>query len=89
MEPFTLTQWVIVLLVFFLGLFLGMYFFAGGKWKRRYREEQRLREEYRVENERQYRELREENERLARDSRESESLRAAAARTPPRDRGPL
>ena len=44
MEAFTLDQWVILLLAFLLGLFLGMAFLAGGKWKRRYREEVRRRE---------------------------------------------
>jgi uncharacterized membrane-anchored protein YhcB (DUF1043 family) len=42
--PFTLDQWVIVLLVFLLGLIIGMSFLAGSKWKRRYREEVRRRE---------------------------------------------
>jgi hypothetical protein len=37
--PFTTDQWVIVILVFLLGLFLGGWIFAGTKWKRRYREE--------------------------------------------------
>lgn len=52
MVMFNLGQWVILLLVFFLGLFLGMFVFAGGKWKRRYREEKRLRQEEVVERER-------------------------------------
>ena len=45
MDAFTLDQWLVVLLAFLLGLFLGMSFLAGGKWKRRYREESRLRAE--------------------------------------------
>ena len=44
MTPFATDQWVILLLMFLLGLFLGMYFLAGGKWKRRYREEVARRE---------------------------------------------
>ena len=44
MTPFASDQWVILLLSFLLGLFLGMAFLAGGKWKRRYREEVRRRE---------------------------------------------
>jgi hypothetical protein len=43
--PLAPDQWVLLLLVFLLGLFLGMYFLAGGKWKRRYREQERLHRE--------------------------------------------
>ncbi len=45
MEFVSLDQWLIVLLAFLLGLFLGMAFLANPKWKRRYREEARLRGE--------------------------------------------
>ena len=45
MEYFTPDQWIVVLLAFLLGLFLGMAFLASPKWKRRYREEARLRQE--------------------------------------------
>ena len=45
MEAFTLDQWLVLLLAFLLGLFLGMAFLASPKWKRRYREESRLRQE--------------------------------------------
>ena len=80
MTPFANDQWVMLALVFLLGLFLGMYLFSGRKWKRRYREEARLHEETRVE-----------NKRLHSERHEGDSLRAAAARTPTRDtnRGPL
>ncbi len=45
MTPFTPDQWIIVILVFLLGLFLGGFLLAGGgKWKRRYREEVAKRE---------------------------------------------
>ena len=48
--PFTSDQWIMVILVFLLGLFLGGWIFAGTKWKRRYREEvahrERLEREY-------------------------------------------
>jgi hypothetical protein len=44
MEAFTLDQWLIIALVFLLGLLVGMAFMAGGKWKRLYREEARRRE---------------------------------------------
>jgi hypothetical protein len=43
--PLAPDQWVLLLLMFLLGLFLGMYLFGGSKWKRRYREEKRLRDE--------------------------------------------
>ena len=39
MTAFTTNQWVIVILVFLLGLLVGAWMFAGNKWKRRYREE--------------------------------------------------
>ena len=42
MEAFTPDQWLVLLLAFLLGLFLGMSFLANPKWKRRYREESRL-----------------------------------------------
>lgn len=45
MTPFATDQWVMLLLVFIAGLLLGMFVLAGGKWKRRYREEVKLREE--------------------------------------------
>ncbi len=45
MEAFTPDQWLVLLLAFLLGLFLGMAFLANPKWKRRYREESRLRAE--------------------------------------------
>ena len=68
-------------LMFVLGLLLGMAFFAGGKWKRRYRAEAERSAE-----------LERENERLRRETREMDSLRGAAARHPVKDepgRGPL
>jgi hypothetical protein len=45
MQAFTMNQWLVVLLAFLLGLFVGMALMAGTKWKRRYREEARLRAE--------------------------------------------
>ena len=72
MIAFTITQWAILILVFLLGLFLGMAFLAGGKWKRRYRDEVARREA-----------AEEENARLHRDAREMDSLRHSAAKTPP------
>jgi len=71
---FTLDQWVILALIFLFGLVLGMTFMAGGKWKRRYREEARLREELQVE-----------NKRLHDQALELESLRHAAVKSERRD----
>ena len=39
MASFTPNEWFILVLVFLLGLLLGMAAMAGNKWKRRYREE--------------------------------------------------
>ena len=47
MMNFTTDQWVIIALIFVLGLLVGMFLTAGGrrKWKSRYRDEVRRREE--------------------------------------------
>jgi hypothetical protein len=74
MTPFTIQQWSIVALVFLLGLVLGMYMLAGGRWKRRYQEERDRSVA-----------LEAENARLRTEAREMESLRHAAAKTPPPD----
>ena len=64
---------------FLLGLFLGGAVFASTKWKRRYRDEARRREE-----------LERDNEALRKEAREMDSLRNAAARHPvDRDRGAI
>ena len=82
MPAFTNDQWVIVALVFLLGLVVGMILMAGGKWKRRYREENA-----------RVRELEAENARLVREGGEMDTLRQAAARDEARRRvdgpGPL
>ncbi|MFL6734094.1 MAG: LapA family protein [Sphingomicrobium sp.] len=46
MTTFTLDHWMIVALVFVLGLLIGMFLTAGGrrKWKTRYRDESTRRE---------------------------------------------
>ncbi len=44
MTPFASDQYIILALIFVLGLVLGMYLLAGGKWKRRYKDEVRRRE---------------------------------------------
>ena len=66
---FTTDQWIIVLLVFLLGLFIGGFIFSGGgrKWKTRYNNELDRREELeRIHAERE------------KEWRERDSLRAAA-----------
>ena len=70
MDAFSLDQWLVLLLAFLMGLFLGMAFLAGGKWKRRYKDEVRKREALEAE----HRTLRDEHARLD-----------AAHRTPVRD----
>lgn len=61
MLQFTTDQWIIVALVFVLGLLVGGFLFAGGgrKWRHRYRGEQERREQLEIslaEREREWRE---------------------------------
>ena len=69
MMQFTTDQWIIVLLVFLLGLFIGGFIFAGGgrKWRHRYRSEQERREQLEIAHAEQEKEW-----------RERDSLRGAA-----------
>ncbi|HEY0412308.1 MAG TPA: hypothetical protein VGD66_04115 [Allosphingosinicella sp.] len=82
MPAFTNDQWVVLALVLLLGIVIGMILMAGGKWKRRYREEAARANA-----------LEAENKRLAKDATEMDSLRHAAARDEARRRdggpGPL
>jgi hypothetical protein len=81
MTPFANDQYIILALMFVLGLVLGMYLLAGGKWKRRYKEEARLRAEIEAE-----------NAKLRSTVHEHDALRGAAVKHPVRDpdgRGPL
>jgi hypothetical protein len=82
MPVFSPDQWLLLLLIFLLGVILGMALMASPKWKGRYRDEVRRREA-----------LEEENAQLRRDAREMDSLRQAAARDELRRRedapGPL
>ena len=75
MDAFTSNQWLVLLLTFVLGLFLGMALLASPKWKQKYRDEVRRREA-----------LETEIEQLRRDGREMDSLRNAAARDEERRR---
>ncbi|MEA3062132.1 MAG: hypothetical protein QOJ94_1913 [Sphingomonadales bacterium] len=75
MPAFTNEQWIVIGLVFLLGIVVGMILMAGGKWKRRYREETA-----------RVRELEAENARLRKDAAEMDSLRGAAARDEARRR---
>lgn len=70
MMAFTSNQWLIVGLVFLLGLVVGAALMAGGKWKRRYRDEQKRAAD-----------LEAENKRLRGEAAEMDSLRQAAAKS--------
>jgi len=76
MVAFTSDQWVIVALVFVLGLLIGTFLTAGGrrKWKARYREESDRREAI----EREQRDQRTQWEAREKEWREQDSLRGAA-----------
>jgi uncharacterized membrane-anchored protein YhcB (DUF1043 family) len=76
MIAFTSDQWVIVALVFVLGLLIGAFLTAGGrrKWKARYRDEADRREAL----ERELHDQRAQAETREREWREQDSLRAAA-----------
>ena len=84
MMNFTSDQWVIVALIFVLGLLVGGFLFSGGgrKWKTRYREETTRREAL----ERDHEARRAEWETREKEWREQDSLRAAAIKNRPADR---
>ncbi|MEO8176914.1 MAG: LapA family protein [Sphingomicrobium sp.] len=83
MVAFTSDQWVIVALVFVLGLLIGAFLTAGGrrKWKARYREEADRREAL----EREHRDTRAQWDTREKEWREQDSLRAAAIKENRRD----
>ena len=89
MMTFTSDQWMILALVFILGLLIGMFLTAGGrrKWKTRYRDEVTHRERL----EREHRDREKHWENREKEWREQDSLRGAAAkeRRDPEDRRPL
>ena len=76
MIAFTSDQWVILALVFVLGLLVGAFLFAGSgrKWKNRYRTESERRETV----EREHAERIRAFEDREKEWREQDSLRAAA-----------
>lgn len=82
MMTFSPDQWIIVALVFLLGLLIGVFLTAGGrrKWKTRYNDEVARRENL----EREHRKQDEEWAAREREWRERDSLRGAAIR----NRGP-
>ena len=76
MIAFTSDQWVIIALVFVLGLLIGAFLFAGSgrKWKHRYRSETDRREALETE----HAEHRRQYEAREKEWREQDSLRGAA-----------
>ena len=76
MIAFTSDQWIIIALVFILGMLVGAFLFAGSgrKWKHRYRSEVDRRESI----ERDHAEHRRDFETREKEWREQDSLRAAA-----------
>ena len=76
MLNFTSDQWVIVALIFVLGLLVGGFLFSGGgrKWKHRYNAEVTRRTD-----------LEKTHASREKEWREQDSLRAAAVRNQPRD----
>ena len=83
MLSFTSDQWIIIALIFVLGLLVGFFLTAGGrkKWKTRYRDEKAQREDLEgrlSDREREYGEREKE-------WRERDSLRGAAAKDRDRD----
>ena len=83
MMGFTSDQWVIVALVFILGMLIGGFLFSGGgrKWKHRYKAEVDRREEL----ERTHRERETHWQNQEKDWRERDSLRGAAVKDKDRD----
>ena len=84
MYVFTPDQWLIVALVFILGLLIGIFLTAGGrrKWKTRYNSEIERRKEL----EKVHADRAREYEEREKEWRERDSLRAAAVKGPTDDR---
>jgi hypothetical protein len=79
--------WAISILVFMLGLLVGVFLTAGGrrKWKQRYKDEVANRESWQAEHDR----LKQEMDEREKDWRERDSLRAAAIRDREREERPV
>ena len=86
MVQFTSDQWVILALVFTLGLLIGAFLLAGSgrKWKRRYRDEVETRESWQAEHARVQQEL----DDREKEWRERDSLREAALKDREREERP-
>ena len=84
MTTFTSDQWIILALVFVLGLLIGAFLSAGGrrKWKTRYREES----DRRIALEREQTDRDAQFAAREREWREQDSLRSAALKDRPADR---
>ncbi|HYI42236.1 MAG TPA: hypothetical protein VD768_01265 [Sphingomicrobium sp.] len=76
MLAYTSDQWIIIALVFLLGLLVGGFLFAGSgrKWKTRYKEETRRREELQE----NHRKRQAEWEEREKEYRERDTLRGSA-----------
>jgi uncharacterized membrane-anchored protein YhcB (DUF1043 family) len=89
MTMFTHDQWIILALIFVLGLLIGAFLTAGGrrKWKTRYYDERKRYDEL----ERSHQERERHWADQEKEWRERDSLRGAAARDrrDPDDRGPM
>jgi uncharacterized membrane protein len=89
MTTFTQDQWIILALVFILGLLIGVFLTAGGrrKWKSRYKDEVQTRESWQAEHAR----LQQNLEEREKEWRERDSLRGAAIKSgrDPADDRPL
>ena len=83
MLAFTSDQWLIIALIFVLGLLVGAFMTSGGrrKWKTRYRDEVAHRERIEAEHKRHHQEW----EAKEKDWRDQDSRRAAALKDRDRD----
>ena len=83
MLTYTSDQWLIIALIFVLGLLLGAFMTAGGrrKWKTRYRDEVAHRERIEAEHKRHHADW----EAKEKDWRDQDSRRAAAIKDRDRD----
>ena len=85
MLTYTSDQWLIIALIFILGLLIGAFMTAGGrrKWKTRYRDEVAHRERIEAEHKRHHKEW----EAREKEWRDQDSRRSAAIKDSDRDHG--